>query len=1273
MTDEQANTRGPEPNRWLLLLLVGVLGSGVPILGTLYLRQLFPAWSWSSLPFHSSLEVIGAAFGLVLAVIILFAHQRTMTSRRLWVASALIAMAVLDIVHSCVPVGVSFVWLHSIAVLAGGALLAFVWLPERKVSRARAWAVAAAVLLLATLVGMLSAWRPAALPAMVEGGRFTLAADALNFIGGGLTLLAAASFATLYYKRRGLEDLLFLLLCLLFGTAGVIFRLSDIWEAGWWFWHVLRFVGYLLALWLALFAYRTAEDRVLQTRIRHAIGIAQGDYSISIAPRDETDKLGAALQAMTQALKRNREQAQQQDWLKTGIGRLNDAIRGDPDITELSRKVIAEVSTFLKAQVGAFYVLDAECRAHTERERKETPPGATAPQSKSSGVLRLTGSYAFRTRKNLSSAFRVGEGLVGQAVFEKQRILMCNVPEDYTQVCSTLLEGLPRLVCVAPFLSEDRALGVIEIGTLGEITDVQLAYLDQVLPAIAVAVQAAQSRTRLAQALSDSQALAEELQAQQEALAVANRQLEERAERLQRSEAQLQVQQEELQQTNEELEEKTESLENQTEQVRQQNRELEKAGKALEQKAQDLAMASKYKSEFLANMSHVLRTPLNSLLVLAHHLAANTDGNLTQDQVESAQVISSSGESLLSLINEILDLSKIEAGKLVLQIRDVLLEDIAAATRTHFSHLAAKEGLAFDVRVDPSLPGTIRTDPERLQQIIRNLVGNAIKFTHRGHVTVSFARPPSRPDAGPDAPSRETTIAVSVSDSGIGIPADRLKAIFEAFQQVDGSTSRQYGGTGLGLSITRELAALLGGTVHVESGEGEGSTFTVFLPQQLSDSPGQHAAPSPPEPPSPGPSPSVAPDQEGSVPAPSIPDDRGEVAEASKVVLVIEDDPNFAKTLRMLAHRKQFAFLHAGDGKTGLNMAAEHAPDAIILDIRMPGMDGWAVLESLKEDVRTRHIPVHIMSVEEDPGDAVQRGAIGYLSKPVTPGDLEQAFLRIETAASKSLKELLIVEDNKELQLAISKLLGGSQVKTRTARTIQEAVQALGEDTVDCMILDLTLPDGSGLDLLEQISNDDGIPVPPVVVYTGRDVTLEEVERLREYTDSIIIKGPLAEERLVDETSLFLHQVVADMPQRKKAMILRLHDGDALLRGKKLLLADDDMRNLFALAKVLESKGIIVRKASDGAKALALLAKEPDISLVLMDVMMPHMDGYEAMRQIRDPESDVQNHDVPVIALTAKAMKEDRRKCIEAGANDYLAKPVNADKLLSLIRVWLAQ
>ena len=990
---------------------------------------------------------------------------------------------------------------------------------------------------------------------------------------------------------------------------------------------LLGITAILVSLLSSAVARRTVKPlRLLATWARR---IGHGDLSdVKInTPADETGILNQTFRQTVSTLRADKEERKVNDWITEGIAQINDAMRGKENMEELCRCIMASLCHHLDAQIGSIFLV---------------PYGRKR--------LIYSGGFAFSPRSGHSIEFRFGEGLVGQSALGKETILVNHVSEE--RFILNLAEGtaVPHSVACIPLLYDDLVTGVIEIGSLNPITENHMTFLERVSEYIAISIHSAKMHEQTHILLGESQAQSEELQTQEERLRAANEELEEKSE---------------------ELQEKTNSLEQQTEQIKEQNRQLGEAGKALKQKADDLAMASKYKSEFLANMSHELRTPLNSLLVLAHHLAENRKGNLSDDEVESASVIAASGENLLILINDILDLSKIEAGKMILQPRPANFEDIRAVTRSYFVHMAEEKGLKFEVEIDDALPESMHTDPERLQQIIRNLVSNALKFTHQGQVILSFARPNANADLVVSGLDPKSSIALSVRDSGIGIPPEKFKAVFEAFQQADGSTSRRYGGTGLGLSITRELAHLLGGEVTVESAEGQGSTFTVYLPEHLAASaddeePPHLETPAPSSPPAP-------PFFIETVDAPSIPDDRDRLAKGDKVVLFIEDDPLFAKTLSMMAHENQFKCLHAADGPSGIKIAKKYQPDAITLDIRMPGMDGWEVLEKLKENIHTRHIPVHIISVEDPRHDAVQRGALGYLSKPVSREDLDRAFGRIGEANAKRVKELLIVEDDDTMQLAITKLLGSDQVKTTSARSIKEAVNVLKNGTVDCMILDLNLPDGSGADLLKRISRDEGLSVPPVIVYTGSELSREQHEQLREYTQSIIVKGPMAEERLVDETALFLHQVIEKMPDRKKKMVMRLHDGDAALEGKTILLADDDMRNVFALSKVLESKGLTVRKAADGEKALKRLREDPDIALVLMDIMMPNMDGYETMRRIRDPESDVPNHEIPIIALTAKAMREDRAKCIEAGANDYQSKPVDVEKLLSLMRVWLVK
>ena len=1302
--DAIADMRKLEPGRgrWDLFLVIA-LGISVPLFGTLYLGNALPDWSLASLPLHSTLEVAGAAFGFVLATIILFSQQKTLTSRRMWIACALVSMGVLDICHSCVPTGISFVWLHSVAVLAGGVFFALVWLPERDIARGTALAVTGMVLLGSILLGVLSGLYPAYLPAMVVDGSFTPIADALNLIGGGLTLLAGLHFAIRYFRDRETDELLFLLLCMLFGGPGVIFHLSGLWQAGWWLWHVLRFGAYGLAFWLALFSYRASEDALTRDRSKQAIAIAGGDYALSVVPRSDQDELGVALQSMTRALKDNRDKVDKQSWLQTGLARLNDVMRGGQDIIELSGKVITELTTRLNAQIGAFYVIS------TELEDKEK----SKIKNQKSKIAKLTGSYAFTKRKNLSHEFRLGEGLVGQAALEKQRILLRNVPADYMQVNSSIVQGTPRFVCVAPFLFEDEVRGVVEIGSVHEITDRQLEYLDQALTAVAVAVQTAQSRTELSKALSDSRALSEELQAQQEELKASNEELEGQTQRLKQSEERLRVQQEELQVTNEELEEKGELL--------------ERRNKEIEEKAEELALASKYKSEFLANMSHELRTPLNSLLLLAQGLAQNKTGNLSKEQVESAQIIYDGGNDLLNLINEILDLSKIEAGRMELHLGTVRVSDLAEGVQAAFKHMAEQKKLSLDVKVTEDAPTEITSDRQRIDQVIRNLMSNAIKFTDQGGVSVIFdCRLPiadrhleSRnqkseirnvrvaenkseqrvgvQDAEWQKSDREIAnqkskiknqkcLALSVTDTGIGIAPEQRRIIFEAFQQADGGTSRKYGGTGLGLSITRELANLLGGEVRLESEPGKGSTFTLYLPLDVSAERKATGETAPVEFTGDGTGTAGGVSEETvAVPvsgqgtlseearrkadALRIEDDRAELASDDRTILVIEDDPRFSRLLLQKCHEKDFKCLAAPTGEEGLELAAKHLPSAVLLDIRLPGMDGWAVLSALKDDTRTRHIPVHVVSVEGDSTEARSKGAVGHAPKPLNMEALEETFQTFERVSAGKTRRVLVVEDDPAIRRETVRLIADADVAVDEAGSGAEAMEAVRATTYDCMVLDLGLPDMDGNELLRRLSRD-GVDLPPVIVNTARDLTRAEETDLREHAGSIVIKDVRSQERLLDEVSLFLHRVVSQMPETKRRIIRDLHDTDSLLQGRKVLVVDDDMRTTFAMSRFLADRGMKPLKAENGERALRLLKEHPDVSLVLMDIMMPVMDGYECMKQIRAQE---RFRKLPIICLTAKAMPEDRQKCLEAGANDYMPKPVDEERLVSMMRVWLCR
>jgi tubulin-specific chaperone A len=767
-----------------------------------------------------------------------------------------------------------------------------------------------------------------------------------------------------------------------------------------------------------------------------------------------------------------------------------------------------------------------------------------------------------------------------------------------------------------------------------------------------------------------------ELQAQQEELRVSNEELEEQANKLKNSEAELQAQQEELRVTNEELETYAKTLEKQQEEMHQRNEDLENAKVIIENKANEVEIASKYKSEFLANMSHELRTPLNSILILSQILSNNKDENLTEKQIQSASTIHSSGEDLLNLINDILDLSKIESGRIEIMTEDVDVKDVVKDLNRTFKEISEQKQVGFNINVDPAAPRTIQTDHLRLQQILRNLLTNAFKFTKEGAIDLIISRPAVDIVVGTDL-KVDTSVAFAVRDDGIGIPEDKQAVIFEAFQQADGSNSRKYGGTGLGLSISRELAKLLGGFIHLESSVDQGSIFTIVIPEKYENQPSEikikeNTVPQPempihksvPE------KASKKPDlPEGvSLETEFVRDDRKKLNPGDKVLLIIEDDYKSAELMRDFSRERGFKCIVTENGETGLYFAEYYLPSAIILDIGLPGIDGWTVMERLKNNSNLSHIPVHFMSAGEGSMDAMRMGAIGFLSKPITLEKVDETFANIENIISKPIKNLLIVEDDPIQSESIKKLIGNGDVVTTIVSTGNDAYQKLSNDLFDCMILDLGLKDMSGFELLEKINKNHSLSSVPVIVYTGRELSEKEDKQLRRYTESIIIKGAKSPERLLEESALFLHRVESNLPRDKQKILKMVHDKETVLGEKTVLVADDDIRNVFALSSILEEKSMRVIVARDGVEALEKLKKHKEIDIVLMDIMMPNMDGYEAIKKIR---TDVGNKKLPIIALTAKAMKGDRNKCIDAGANDYLAKPVDTDKLVAMLRVWL--
>ncbi len=964
------------------------------------------------------------------------------------------------------------------------------------------------------------------------------------------------------------------------------------------------------------------------------------------------ENLEAQIVERTQSAELARQEAEMaqkamsdQVWQVTGQAALAEAMGGEQDIPTLARNVIRELCQYLEVQVGVLYLREGQ-------------------------TLQLQGSYAYSQRKHLANRFVIGEGLVGQAALEKQPILLTHVPTDYLTIISGLGEAPPRHLLAVPFLYENQTIGVIEMGKLTEISPRDLKFLQNAGENMAIVFNTALSRARIDELLAETRQQAEALQAQEEELRSTNEELAAQAEALRRSEARLRKQQADLETANADLEETSNNLREKQLTLDWQNQKLRTAQAELEKRAEELARANKIKSEFLANMSHELRTPLNSLLILARILADNEEGNLTNEQVESAQIIYSGGQDLLNLINEILDLSKIEAGRLEFHITSVRLTDMIQTMQMQFNHVAAAKNLSFRTHVAPSLPPVIQTDQQRVEQIIKNLLSNAFKFTESGTVTLSIFPPSNDINTTTGKLLADQTIAFAVTDTGIGMTPEQQAIVFEGFQQADGSTSRKYGGTGLGLTISRELAIRLGGHIGLESESGKGSSFTLYLPRQgqvVEPPPLPTALPVVERPRTKQPTgPLVMPPSPPAMQ--SLPDDRHQLDAAHKCLLIIEDDDRFAKIVFDYAHKRGLHCLIANDGEAGIQLVNSHHPHAIILDLKLPGISGWEVLDRLKSNPDTRHIPVHIISVNDEDQNAYKMGAIGFISKPVSREDLEQVFQKIERFNDKAIKTLLLIEDDENLRHSVKKLLSGEDVQVLEASTGQKALEILRTQPLDCMILDLTLPDMSGFELLDKLNEDDNLRRCPVIVYTGKALTEEENLSLMQYADSVIVKGVKSPERLLDETALFLHRVVAEMPSEKQKAIKQLHEQDTTLAGKHILAVDDDMRNAFALSKLLSDKGLKVSLARSGQQALDVLGTTSDIDLVLMDIMMPGMDGYEAIRRIR---SHPQWRNLPILALTAKAMKGDAEKCIAAGANDYLAKPLDVSRLFSVLRVWL--
>ncbi len=953
-----------------------------------------------------------------------------------------------------------------------------------------------------------------------------------------------------------------------------------------------------------------------------ATAVTKGDLtrSVQVEARGEVAELKDNINTMIGNLRLTTDRNTEQDWLKTNLARFTNMLQGQRDLASVGRMMLSELAPLVEAQHGVIYQVETD--------------GATQ-------VLKLLAAYADDATDGYAEKLRLGEGLIGQCARDARRMFITEIPSGALPIRSGLFKAPPRHIIVLPVLFEGDVKAVIELASLGAFTALQLSFLDQLTMSIGIVLNSIEATMQTEGLLKQSQQLATELQTQQR----------------------------ELQQTNEQLEQKAQQLADRNVEVEAKNQEIEQARRAVEEKATELALTSKYKSEFLANMSHELRTPLNSILILGQQLTENPDGNLTGKQVEFARTIHGAGTDLLNLISDILDLSKIESGTVSVDAEEVYFSNLLEMIARPFRHEAENRRLQFEVTISPDLDRSIITDSKRLQQVLKNLLSNAFKFTAEGSVRLTVSPAVSGWNADhPTLRLAPTVVSFAVSDTGIGIPQEKQRIIFEAFQQADAGTSRKYGGTGLGLAISRELANLLGGEIQLRSTPGKGSVFTLFLPLTYLGGAGSKAAS--------GNSPEAMPHGSAHTSALRAPDrqiepvldDRDALGEGDSVVLIVEDDAHYARIMMGAAKEHGFKVLVAQRGADALALAREHLPTAISLDIFLPDMLGWTVLSQLKQDPATRHIPVQIVTLDEDRNHGLARGAFAFVQKPATPEGLEGAFGRIKDYAAPRRKRLLLVEDDEAERKGVAELLSHTDIEITAAETGEAAMARLREEPVDCVVLDLKLPDMSGFEVLEKIRDDAALCDVPVVVFTGRELSADEDARLHTMARSVVVKGVESPERLLDETSLFLHRVVADLPAPKQRMLQRLHSSDEDLLKRTVLLVDDDTRNIFALSSVLERRGMEVLTATTGSEALAVLKSRRDVAIVLMDIMMPGMDGYETIHAIR-VQTELRR--LPILALTAKAMKGDREKCLEAGASDYLAKPVNIEQLLSALRMWL--
>ncbi|MBF0518167.1 MAG: response regulator [Nitrospirae bacterium] len=958
--------------------------------------------------------------------------------------------------------------------------------------------------------------------------------------------------------------------------------------------------------------------------ITKEVGSGNLNINIDVSERGEIGQLSESFLLMTENLRNISSDRDIEDWKKTGYTQIGEIMRGEQDAITLSQKLIVFISEYMGALIGAIYL--------TQKDQKN---------------LKLIGTYAHTKRKCLSNEFAFGEGVIGQAALEKQSILLTEVPEDYIKIVSGIGGRVPSNILVTPLIYNGEVKGVIELGAFTTFTGYQMEFMESVSEAIAISFGVVQSRDSMKELLILTQNQSEELQEQQEELRANNEALANQTKTLRASELKLQEQQEELRQANEELEEHARLMEKQRDEIKKKNIQLERNQELNLQKTRELEITSKYKSEFMANMSHELRTPLNSILLLSKFLMENKEGNLTEKQVECAATVHSSGNDLLLLINDILDLSKVEAGKVELNIGAMEIDKLKTFIERTFSPFTEEKSLSLQVNVSENAPKYIHTDVQKTEQIIRNLLSNAIKFTEKGSIRVLI-----------DKDSAGNSLSISVSDTGIGIPTDKLGVIFEAFKQADGTTSRRFGGTGLGLTISKELVKLLRGEITVKSEFGSGSTFTILIPDV------QHATPS-----------DVLSEKtlesksQLKLIGKASEDDRESMSQDDKSILIIEDDIAFAKILLDISRERGYKCIIAQDGGHGIEYAHKYKPNAIILDMGLPDLDGWTVIERLKDSSETRNIPIHIISASEKNIDVMKSGSVGYLTKPVNMKNIEEAFNRLESIYSDEKKQILAINLNIQQETALKELLKSTEVGVDyvSAKKAQKIVES---NQYNFIIMNITDNEPVSFSFLDIIKNSETLCNIPVIIFNSSQLSVGDEIKLNMYAHKIVLKTVKSPDRLLDEIVLFLHLDESQLPEEKQKILLRVHNKEHIFKNRNILVTDDDSRNVFALTSILEEEGINVVTARNGTECLDILKKNDTIEVVLMDIMMPEMDGYAAIKEVRKIR---QYKDIPIIALTAKAMKEDRMKCIEAGANDYISKPVDKDRLLSLLRIWLYQ